>query len=264
MKLPDLFHQSRLLEGNQSDRFIHRLADVILQTFAERAPAQLRDRVNRYKKWYSGEELRNPQFLGRLDLGEMESSFANLTAREKLFFQHQAKTTIGFQFEQPGYIAAYNHDRPYNLSNSILVRLPDTVMDALVTPILKRKRLRPADVLAALSTRRSELVHELRHAYDDAASAGKFRHNARTAAAEKAQRERSPQATALYFNDPVEISARLTAALGHHQAALAKPFAEFAALVMRDFGRWKELPAADRRQLLKRIASFYAAHEQTV
>lgn len=250
-----------IIEGNSSDDFIERLADTILRTFAERIPAHLQQNLKRFGKSYAGqygeEALRNPEFLGRMTIGEIADQMPAQTPAQRTFFAGASDITLSFKFDQPGYLAAYHQDLLKKRPNFVLIRLPDTAMDAMVTTLQQRKKLRPAAVLAALSVRRSELVHELRHVYDDMLSGGKFSQNRRSQAATAAARARSPDATTLYFNDPIEISARLTASLAHNAAYVSDPLADFVKRVQHDFHQWDAVPAPERRRLTKRIASYY-------
>jgi hypothetical protein len=112
-----------------------------------------------------------------------------------------------------------------------------------------------------LTSRYDTLIHELRHAYDDFASTGKYRFSPETAKAGEAKAQAKDDATRelahqAYLLQPHEISARFT------QTVATLPYPQGSWRDYRDqftqrFYGWSPLPPDVKMRLLKRLATHW-------
>lgn len=118
------------------------------------------------------------------------------------------------------------------------------------------------------------LIHELTHAYDEWASKGRWKDNARTQSAQTAEVERqfnrsdnelAQTAHALYMNSPIEINARYMAAVAALEAKnqpLSWP--AYKSSFEWSMPGWRKLPDEDKRRLLTRLATQWQAGRNTL
>lgn len=250
-----------LREGITTQNFLDNLADAILWVFANQAPDRMKLWLKSAKKFRyidNPEEFNNPQALGKVKI-ETVNKFTDLTPEQANFLTKQSGMTIGFGFTQPHQAAAYYTEQPNHPDNFIIMGLPDERM-AEIGAMAKDRSLTPDAVYRVLAqSQKSNLVHELTHAYDDAVSGGKFMHNRRSGEAATAIRTRQKDAFAHYMNNPIEINARLTASLAHNRSEASHMTApEFIAKVRKDFNGWDDLPPSDQRRLTTRIGGYFA------
>lgn len=111
-----------------------------------------------------------------------------------------------------------------------------------------------------LRSRHDTLVHELRHAYDDFASTGKYRFSPEAIKAGQAQAQANDdasrqQAHQAYLLQPHEISARFTQTVSTLTSYLQGSWRDYSAQFKQHFYGWYELPPKAKLRLLKRLAT---------
>jgi hypothetical protein len=122
-----------------------------------------------------------------------------------------------------------------------------------------------------LRTRGRTLVHELRHAYDDYASSGKYTisSQAYTAAVDRRSATADPsdekriRAHRSYLLQPHEISARYTQATGTIWPFLHGAWTDYFAKFKEAFDGWQDMPPNVRMRLIRRLgAEWTNAHDK--
>jgi hypothetical protein len=114
-----------------------------------------------------------------------------------------------------------------------------------------------------LNTRRTTLIHELRHAYDDFASAGKYRETPQAATARQANTTalRNPSyanvhtAHNAYLLQPHEISAHFTHVVSAIAPYLHGSWRDYFSQFKANFDGWSQMPANVRMRLIKRLGA---------
>jgi hypothetical protein len=105
---------------------------------------------------------------------------------------------------------------------------------------------------------RDTLIHELQHAYDDWASQGKYRDNAKTQAAQTARR--SPPEVfgqTLYLQDPIEISARYRQTVYNLGAVGSITWNEYLTKFRWNFEGWRLIAPEEQKRLIGRLAAYW-------
>lgn len=116
-----------------------------------------------------------------------------------------------------------------------------------------------------LNTRRHSLVHELQHAFDDWASGGKYKHNARSREAfqSKLDKNADPEAKfKLYLNNPIEISARYRHTVSELGNKVVKSWKDYFSEFKYTFDGWKILPDEDKLRLTQRLAAYWIGQQR--
>lgn len=99
------------------------------------------------------------------------------------------------------------------------------------------------------------LVHELTHAYDAWASAGKYISHPRTAEFYKNTDDHDA-----YLNQPLEINARFYQTVSKMYHERRKPWKEYLSHFRWNFPGWKLVPEDEKRRLIQRLAIEYGKH----
>ena len=246
-------------QSSEIQEALRTIANSWLHVAADKGVASVQEMAD---YGYAAKDISQHDLGGSVLEPKQVGGFKRLPKAAQDFVRWIGKVHLRLAFAERGYghlsnAAAWYQSGSPGRQPEIIVVLPKREFD-LIRQALTAGTLSSFVAWRILDDHRSQLVHELRHAYEDYISAGRFRDNPKSRKARLARQvlgHDDPKRHALYMNDPVEISARLAQVFAQEERARREQdWPAYLRAVRWGFRGWKDLPDSVKRRLTLRIA----------
>jgi hypothetical protein len=250
MRLDELFAPQALMESPATQSGFQILAQTLLRSLATRITSTLSERL-----------AEDPDYvpeLWRLPATTFGTAYPNGKGLKKLpepvrkFVK--ANPSLRLYVDEPNArLNGIYRSKPHATAQAEIGLFMDPAWFTEIQEAARQGRLTYWIVINFLSKRTDVLVHEIAHAYDDWASNGKFRDNARSLTAKA-----NPKNFDLYLTDPIEINARFMQTVSKMAAYRRGSWKDYLSAFKQEFTGWRLLSVTDKRRLMQRLAAVYS------